>query len=303
MGVQTQFTDSRINNGEFYEAHQSVRTLATRYIKGKKFDDAYSLLFESAKTMLEKGQVGSGSDLTLYLIEAFATGSKPADSVSRAQLTTLLRLFPPTEPSLKQIGQEVTKWVSANSEFSNGDPELNHVLGVIFAKAGEAYEAEKYLLLGTRDSPAVLAGLLFEWYTEDSDRATAALYASRGTLGYLSIQNVRDARQFTSVYLDKLAASGVEFTDAKHDAAPDTIRVSEQHPLLTFLQLLVLTCQHKNTDMFRRLKVRYDAQLRNVSALEAPLQRIGMLYFGIEPPRQGNLFQDLMGSFLGGGGM
>jgi hypothetical protein len=248
--------------------------------------------------MLEVGQVGSGSDLTLYLIDTFEQAKQPVNSVTRAQITTLLRLFPPTEPTLKQIGQEFTKWARDNGEIKYGDPELNHILGTIFAKAGDAYDAEKYLLLGTRESPNVLASLLYEWYTEDKEPAMAAFYASRGTLGYLCIENIRDARSFTASYIEKMESGGTTFTEVK-DEAGNVLKVSEQHPLLTFLQLLVVTCQHKSSDMFQRLKVRYAAQLQEVSALALPIEHIGLVYFGIQPPRQGNLFQDLMGTFLG----
>jgi hypothetical protein len=248
---------------------------------------------------LNAGQAGSASDLLLYLISTYQLAKVPVDSVSRARVVQLLRLFKPSEPTLKKIAQEITLWSSKSGNVPYGDPELNHVLGTIFVKAGEGYLAERYLLLGTRESPALLADFLYEWSTELPQQSTeaAGMFMSRGVLSYLVLQNIRDARKFTSRFLEKLASNAI---NAKAATESDSeILVFDDVPLINFLQLLIITCQYKNADMYGRLKQRYrDSVIDRVDELKGPLDIIGKVYFGIHPARQANVLQDLMGSLF-----
>lgn len=70
--------------GDFYSAHQKARTTAARLLAGprrataapttatatfdKKAQDAAELLWETARRLLEEGQVGSGADLAIMLV-------------------------------------------------------------------------------------------------------------------------------------------------------------------------------------------------------------------------------------------
>lgn len=287
----------RIASGQLYEAHQAVRTIAARYIRQKAYGEAIEVLYNAAKQLLEANEAGSASDLTLYLLSTYNLAETPVDGDSKARVVELVTKFDPAEPTLKSIAHEVTQWSGKFGPKPFGDRELHHVLGSIFVRADEAYEAERHLLLGTKESAPLLAELLYEWYGEQEDAESAALYLSRGVLGYLAIQNIRDAKVVLATFLSKLKESRrLEASEVGQDGI--TIDAYTQAPLLTFLQLLVVTCQYKNADLFNRLKTRYRAQIEDVQAFQKPLVVIGQSIFGIAPQRQANILQDLMGSLF-----
>lgn len=259
------------------------------------------------------------------------------------------------EPLVKKIAFEAINWsikagqtsqstaVSTNNVNTLGDPELHHVFGTKFAKeTADTYEAEKHLLLGTKESPAVLAHMLFKWATgpgtvTDSKPPTPAqetpeilatglpLYLSRGVLGYLSVGNIRDARAVLREFLKIVIAesSSSSSSSSKLGLSPylvyeenspstsldtddddsDTVYVFKSLPLLNFIQLLVPTCQTRSAEMYNRLRTRYIDLIESIDAWKSILEKIAQLYFGIAPPRpQGNMLQDLFGSLMGGPG-
>lgn len=296
------FNQSRIANGQYYEAHQAVRTIVARHIRTKSYNEAIQLLFSSAELLLKADQGGSGCDLVIYLVSTYELAEVPVDATSRARLLKLLSSINPEEPNLKKVSQVITAW---SSKFGGstplGDPELHHVLGVKFAQADEAYEAEKHLLLGTKDSPAVLAKLLFEWYMESEEPEHAPLFLSRAVFGYLSVENIRDSLEVTSKYIELLKSSprnGTDFNFEDLDNNTESISMSLELPLLNFLQLLVPTCQFRSAEMYKKLQVRYGNDISDIAAWSAPLAQIAQQYFGIAPQRSGNMLQDLLGSFM-----
>lgn len=234
------------------------------------------------------------------MINTYNIAETPVNGDSRARLVQLVTSFDPSEPTMKSIAHEITTWSGKHGDTPFGDRELHHVLGNVFVKADEAYEAEKHLLLGTKDSAPVLANLLYEWCIEQDDdfEDNAPLFLSRGVLGYLTIRNIRDAWKVCHVFIDQIKQS--ERLESKNlEQNGHTIDVFEASPLLDFLQLLILACQYKNPDMFNRLKTRYKNQIQNIQAFDKPLSVIGQDIFGIAPPRnQGNILQDLMGGLF-----
>ncbi len=50
------------------------------------------------------------------------------------KLLALLRAFPPNEPTKKKFVSEMIAWSGRAGEYPNGDPELHHVAGTLFAE-------------------------------------------------------------------------------------------------------------------------------------------------------------------------
>lgn len=50
------------------------------------------------------------------------------------RLLALLRAFPPNEPTKKRFVSEMVSWSAKAGEYPNGDPELHHVAGTLFAE-------------------------------------------------------------------------------------------------------------------------------------------------------------------------
>lgn len=214
--------------------------------------------------------------------------------------------FLPNLPGRQQDANQPrtkTSWSSKFGEYPAGDPDLHHVAGSLYAEEHEPYEAERHLLLGTRDSAEVLTKMEYEWYKED-DSHTAALYLARAVLPYLLVANVRAANTSYQTFCSLLSADkgqGLGVQDVSSGRAD--VRVFPSLPLLNFLGMLLLAVQRGTRDLFVKLDVKYSTLIREVGSWNEALELIAEMYFGIQRPQQSNPLMDMMGSLFGGGGM
>lgn len=105
---------NRIKEGQFYEAHQQLRVIASRYVKQNNNDAAIDILFNGAKSLLDAEQGGSGGDLCLFLMDVYNKGEVAPDAASKGKLLTLLRSFPPAEPTRKKFIGELIAYALAD---------------------------------------------------------------------------------------------------------------------------------------------------------------------------------------------
>ncbi|KAL6704562.1 hypothetical protein ACN47E_008072 [Coniothyrium glycines] len=288
----------KIAEGQYYEAHQQLRVVASRYTKAQDWTNATSILYEGAQSLLQAGQGGSGGDLCIFLLDVYNKGEIKPDASSKGKLLSLLRAFPKNEPTRKKFIGEMVAWSAKFGEYPAGDPEIHHVAGSLFAEDLEPYDAERHLILGTQDSASTLSSLEYAWYTAD-DSHTAPLYCARGVLPYLLTGNLRAANKFFLLFTSQLAKKPNLSTQPVSTKSSD-LRVYPSLPLLNFLGLLLLSVERGDSSLFRQLKSHYVAQLKDVNWNEA-LDQIGEMYFGIKIPRQGNPMFDMLGSMFGGG--
>ena len=164
----------------------------------------------------------------------------------------------------------------------------------------EPYDAERHLILGTKDSPAVLARLEYDWYVED-EVSSAPLYAARAVLPYLLTGNVRAANQSLLLFSSRLGQSNQNLGVQEVTSKTSDLRVYPSLPLLNFLHLLLQAVQRGSPDLFRQLKSHYSSHLKDVGTWDEALAHIGEMYFGIKIPQQTNPLFDMMGSLLMGG--
>lgn len=288
----------KIAEGQYYEAHQQLRVVASRYTKAQDWTNATSILYEGAQSLLQAGQGGSGGDLCIFLLDVFNKGEVKPDASSKGKLLSLLRAFPKNEPTRKKFIGETIAWSSKFGEYPAGDPEIHHVAGTLYAEDLEPYDAERHLILGTQDSASTLSTLQYSWYEAD-DSHTAPLYCARGVLPYLLTGNLRAANKFFLLFTSQLAKKPNLSTQEVSTQSSD-LRVYPSLPLLNFLGLLLLSVEKGDPSLFRQLKSHYAAQLKDVNWTEA-LDQIGEMYFGVKIPRQGNPMFDMLGSMFGGG--
>jgi hypothetical protein len=185
-------------------------------------------------------------------------------------------------------------------EYPAGEPELHHVAGSLYAEEQDAYEAEKHLALGTKDSPEVFAKLEYDWYTQDESH-TAALYAARAVFPYLLLGNVRDATRSLQLFTSRLTEANKSLSVQDVSSSSSDMRIYPSLPLLNFLSLLLLAVQKGSADLFRSLKNKYAVLIKEVGIWDDALTSVAEMYFGIQRPRQGNPLFDMMGSMFGGG--
>ncbi|XMA12557.1 hypothetical protein WAI453_005348 [Rhynchosporium graminicola] len=314
--------EAPITEGAYYEAQQQTRVVAARYVKSASWDAAIDILFNVSQSLLKAGQGGSGGDLGLFLVDVYKQAELKPDSTSKGKLLTLLRAFDSEEPTRKKfIGEMIgyfsipfycracgtqelitaNRWSAKCGEYPAGEPELHHVAGSLYAEEHEAYEAERHLTLGTKDSPEVFVKMEYEWYTQD-DSHTAALYAARVVFPYLLVGSVRDATRSLRLFTSRLteANKGLSVQDVSSNSLD--MRIYPSLPLLNFLGLLLLAVQKGSAGLFTQLRSKYAAHIQEVGIWDEALTTVAEMYFGISRPRQGNPLFDMMGSMFGGGG-
>jgi len=191
-------------------------------------------------------------------------------------------------------------WSAKFGEYPAGEPDLHHVAGSLYAEEHDAYEAERHLTLGTKDSPEIFAKLEYEWYTQD-DSHTAALYAARAVFPYLLTGNLRDATKSLRLFTSQLSEANKDLAVQDVSSSASDVRIYPSLPLLNFLGLLLLAVQKASADLFTKLKGKYETHIREVGIWDEALISVGEMYFGIQRPRQGNPLFDMMGSIFGGG--
>jgi len=194
----------------------------------------------------------------------------------------------------------VGRWSAKCGDYPAGEPDLHHVAGSLYAEEHDAYDAERHLALGTKDSPEVFAKLEYEWYTQD-DSHTAALYAARAVFPYLLTGNVRDATKSLRLFTSRLTEANKNLSVQDVSSNSADMRIYPSLPLLNFLGLLLLAVQKGSADLYRQLKSKYAALIKEVGIWDEALTSVGEMYFGIQRPRQGNPLFDMMGSMFGGG--
>lgn len=156
--------------------------------------------------------------------------------------------------------------------------------------------------MGTKESATVLANLLFEWFSDDFDLPMAPYYISRAVLGYLSAGNIRDAAKSLNIFIERLLESGrISNSQKVSSSSGDEIFIFSELPLLNFFELLIKACQRGNQDLYRRLRLRYKNAINDAGCLDKALDKIGLIFFNIQPRGQGDMLQNLMGSFFGSG--
>ncbi|KAH8177460.1 golgi to ER traffic protein 4 [Sarocladium implicatum] len=290
----------RISDGDFYEAQQQTRVAASRYIKTQNWPAAIDILANVAQSLLRAGQGGSGGDLCVMMVDVYKQAEMKPDPASRGRLLTCLRLFDGEEPTRKKFITEMMAWSAKFGEYPAGDPELHHVAGSLYAQEHEPYEAERHLLLGTKDSPEVLTRMEYDWYKE-SEPHTAPLYAARAILPYLMVGNVRAATTSYRSFTSALTTSNPNLSVQDVSSGDADVRVFPSLPLLNFLGLLLLAVQRGAPDAFKGLVTKYAGQINETDMWGEALETIAEMYFGIVKPRQSNPLMDMMSGFFGGG--
>ena len=179
---------------------------------------------------------------------------------------------------------------------------MHHVVGTLYVEEGEFEAAEKHLVLGTKESPEVLARMEYEWYKQDESH-TAPLYCARAVLPYLLVANVRAANTAYRIFTSPLVEDNKGLTIQDIGSQSAELRIFPSLPLLNFLSMLLLSVQKGSPDLFRQLKNKYAANLNELNGIwDTALELIAEMYFGIQRPRQSNPLLDMMGSLFGGGG-
>ncbi|KAG0267874.1 hypothetical protein DFQ27_008054 [Actinomortierella ambigua] len=296
--------EKSVQDGNFYEAHQMYRTVANRYVKSHTYGEAIELLYSGAMLLLKKEQYGSGSDLAIYLVEVYVQAKIPVSDETRDRIFDLADLMGKEVAQRKKFLQNAISW-SASNEYPNGDPLLQHYLGVKFWKEKDFPQAEAHLLVGTQESAEALGLALFEWSEQEPQHDKGA-YLLRGVLQVLAMKNLRDANTVFRTFVDLLPvnykAGEARLAEGVAAHANTSVRSLQTYrsSLINLAQLLLLACQTGNPIMYKQLAAKYKPVLAIDENFGALLVTVGELFFDVRAPRQVNALADLMNSLFSG---
>lgn len=292
----------RIEECNYYEAHQTLRTIANRYVNSKSYDDAIQLIAHGAQSFLTAKQGGEGTDLIFYLLEIYDMANITVSDSSVARLVQLLILIDPMEPNLKDVVTGMNNWSIKLSECKFGDPHLHNAIAMKLLDAGFVYEAERYLMLGTSESLTKYVDLLWDWFLDsvrdDNVSTVVGDFISRVIFNYLFIVNINFTIRARDLFISKFITKFPQFDFEVISKGDDIFKMwyLNDLPELNFLQLLILVCQTKDTNLFLNLKEQYS---NYANKYQSQLDFLGQEYFGIIPPKQSNFLQDMMAGLLG----
>jgi hypothetical protein len=280
----------KLAQNDHYEAHQTLRTIVNRHVRAKTYEDAIELLYKGAGLLFHEGEQSMGSDLTSYLIQVFEESATPVANDSKDKLITLLNLFDPQEPSLKQVATEAINWSVKHGSQPWGDADLHHVIGVKLMDA-HPYDSERHFILGCSSSMEQYIAHIWEWYLSD-DAKNIDRYIMRIVLNYLFVQNIKAANHSLNELLSK-------FIDVKQYPY-EQVSESEYQikmfdiPLLNFIQLLLKTVIKGDSKLYRSLIGHYDNDLKEY---KDALDYLGELYFGLKVQKPVNMMDLVSGLF------
>ncbi|KAF8975328.1 hypothetical protein BGZ46_009211 [Entomortierella lignicola] len=289
--------EKSVGAGNYYEAHQMYRTVTNRYVKAQNYKDAIDLLHSGSLLLLKHNQSGSGADLGLYLIEVYNLDKVAVTEESRDRIFDIADLMTPENSQRRQFLQYAINWSANNGDYNNGDPLIQHYVGLLYWKEKNYEQAEQHLLVGTQESAEALALVLFEW-SEVTPAHDKGAYLLRGVLQELSMRNLRDANVLFKIFVERLPDSLLS-TEQKSPDGSKSLQTYKS-ALINLTQLLLLTCQTGNASLFKQISARYKGVLAIDENFGQLMTTIGELFFGIKPVRQANMLADLMSSLFSG---
>lgn len=315
----------RINNGSYYEAQQTIRSIVNRYVHSKNYEAAISLLYQSTMILLEYKQYDEAADLYLYLLEVFQTEDKileDFESNDVNKIMNILSIFPDNDANLSNLAKETSKFLNSKTGSDIGLPKINLLLGTKLIQSGIASQisqSEKYLFLSDDvNALNLIVDLEYHTYKTQNKPGDFGLYLARVVLPYLTIKNIKFAelamnKMLTNFlkedYLIKYHdVNGMIIFETDDDAYTNNnldLQTTNCYKLVNFLQLLLTLVKRGNAEdsnAFSLILKRYQSVLKNYEGLFERINAIAVTYYNISfIKKQQNILQDMMGSFLGGG--
>lgn len=290
----------RIANGSYYEAQQTIRSITNRYVHGKQYDMAISLLYQSIIILIENKQFDESADLYLYLLEVFGEEGKDWESFEKdglVKIINLIKMLPSSDVNLLNLSRETSKFIVSKSGKVNGDERVNYLFGEKMIKSGDVgvvNQGEKMLI--TSNESAVEMLVEFEWKCYLQNGGFNG-YLLRSVLPILMTKNVK----FAKGVMDALVGKYIEEQGLEVEEVEGLKIVKEGEEIINFLQLLVLVLGRFNkedSNAFTMLLKRYNGKIHEEGIFER-VNDLAIEYYGISfIKKQSNLLQDMMGSFL-----
>lgn len=293
----------RLNDHEYYEAHQLYRTLCFRYCAQEKYDKAIDLLMNGALALLEANQASSGADLAVLLVTTMEKTNVSVTSDIIMKLAALHRLMPEDNIERPNYVSAVLRWAEKNSPSLVSSPSSSSASEVCASSSltacsllhnefGITYWNERnfararYHFIRSQNGEGC-ASMLIEFHITYGYPSEVDLFITQAVLQFLCLRNRLTAEACFNSYTRQ---------HPQVEKGPPFVR-----PLLNFLWLLLLATEGGSLAVFNILCEKYKMSLCRDPAYSDYLTRIGQLFFHLpipKPPTAGGLFGGLFSNLL-----
>jgi len=277
--------EASVKEGKYYDAQQMYKTLYHRYSGQQKYQDVKNLLISGAYTMLQYGQYNQGSELGLLLLETYnKTRTKPT-SENFGPILNIFALFPDQNTEAKAAKEtmmkEAIRWSIEQGDNKFGTPELHTAFAISYQRQKEFGKSLKHFVKG--NDPKQFANMLAEWSSETYP-GERDLLISRAVLQYLCLSNLKDAIVVYDVSMSLVSSLAKSPT-----------------PLINYIRFLLLTLQRDAVPLFEMLRKKYKPSIERDPDFQIYLDHIALVFYNVQPPKgMGNVFENLLKSFMGG---
>jgi hypothetical protein len=259
--------EAYLAEGKLYEAQQMFHMRFNRAASAGRFADAARVMEEGTVLMLEHKQDHAGGELARKLVECWREGGV---TPGQEQLDTAQRVFslftPGAVEQASAFMRDAIAWSADAGKHRHGEPRLHLLLAVRLSEAGQHDRAQRHWLRS--EHPQEHAAALARWCEEGGYAGERDLFVARAVLQYLALENVRSANLVLQHY---------------EAAVPD--RAALDTPLANFCRFLLKTVEREALPLFEMLRSKYAPALRRDPALAGYLDKVGHVYFGLEPPK------------------
>ena len=292
MGRLLQKLNTLVENKDFYEAHQTYRTVCARYLSQDLHQEAIQTAFDGAMFFLTNEQFGSGTDMACQLLKAYREVKLPVADDNLDRISKVLKLLDSESEaeSRETVAHAAVEWSrTTDKEFSrHGHPRVHRVCALAFWRCKDFVTARWHFLHA--DSPTECAAMLVEFSCAQGHPSEVDLFLTQAVLNLLVLQKVGVARRVFESYT-------VAHPQIDEKQPPFLL------PLLNFLWMLLAAVEQKLTEAFVVLRKKYAIALKRDASYNEFLDKIGTSLLGIPAANGGgfmggfgDIFQSLFGA-------
>eukprot|EP00112_Aurelia_sp_Birch-Aquarium-sp1_P009172 Seg2030.12 transcript_id=Seg2030.12/GoldUCD/mRNA.D3Y31 product="Golgi to ER traffic protein 4-like" protein_id=Seg2030.12/GoldUCD/D3Y31 len=266
-----------VEDGNFYEASQVVKTLYFRYKVQEKYDEAIKLLYDCSKLLLQHEQLESGIDLARQMIKCYEDGKKEVTEEKTEKITDIVNLCNKDSASRHDLVREALRWSKSGHKF--GHPKIHETIATKYWEEGEYKAARQHFVHSSEGKQ--YATFLVEYHVTSGYPGEIDMFVTQAVLQVLCLQKTPVASLLFCTYVEK--HPGIKRRDRPY-----------KQPLLNFIAFLLLAVEIGSLQQFTTLCEQYQPSISRDPIYFEYLDKIGQLFFGL-PPKEEKRPEGLMG--------
>ncbi|VEN52074.1 unnamed protein product [Callosobruchus maculatus] len=245
------------------------------------------MLYNGSLLFLEHDQQLSGADLAILLVDVLekSEANESEDFIWAYKLSKIFSKLSASTPERDTFLAHAIRWSSKGSTYN--DHVLHRGIAMAFWEEKNYAQARHHFICSSDGKSC--AKLLIEFHMTQGFKGEADLFIAQAVLQYLCLKNKKTANQTFASYTEqhpRIRRSGPPYL----------------FPLLNFIWFLLQAIESQKIQTFAVLCEQYEPSIKRDPCYVQYLDKIGQIFFGLQPPRQersGGLFGNFFESFLG----